>query len=147
MPKWQRFRQSGYYQAAQEGTTLSDYVDARVEQVQEAGSEALSTLVEAAAPVFSSITSGIEASLSQFTFCGSTGDFLSAMEYITLSAKFQDITPTYPEKIGSPCMKSLYINTLSGFVQCERPVFRSSFATTVEEEAVEAFMAAGMFYE
>ena len=105
MPIWTRFRQSEYYQASQEGTTLSDYVDARVEAVQEAGEAALSTVVEAVTPVFSSITSGIEASLSQFTFCGSTGDFLSAMEYITLSAKFQDITPTYPEKIGSPCMK------------------------------------------
>lgn len=87
------------------------------------------------------------AALAQLSYRGTTGNFQSAMEYITLSAKFQHISPMNPETQGSPCFMRDYINTFEGFVLCDHPQFASNMATSVEETAVEAFMTGGFYYE
>lgn len=87
------------------------------------------------------------AALAQLSYRGTTGNFQSAMEPIVLSGKFQHISAMNPETQGSPCYLRDYINTFSGFILCDNPVFQSSIATSVEEGAVEAMMAKGFFYE
>lgn len=91
--------------------------------------------------------SAAKGALAQLSYSGSTGNFTTAIENITLSAKFQRIVDQAPNKIGSPLYKNVYINTLSGFVLCERPVFKSTTATVEEETAIEEFMSRGFFYE
>lgn len=87
------------------------------------------------------------AALAQLSYRGTTGNFQSAMEPVVLSAKFQKISAMNPETQGSPCYMRDYINTFSGFVMCDNPVFQSSIATSVEESAIEALMQRGFFYE
>ena len=91
--------------------------------------------------------SAANAAIAQLSYSGSTGNFQSASEDITLSVKFQPIVDQYPEKIGSPLYKAVYLNTLSGFAKCEDAVFASTMATSIEEQAVEAFLNGGFFYE
>lgn len=87
------------------------------------------------------------AALAQLSYRGTTGNFQSAQEPLVLSAKFQLISQMNPETTGSPCYQRDYINTFSGFVLCDNPVFRSTTATGIEEAAVEALLAAGIYYE
>ena len=87
------------------------------------------------------------AALAQLSYMGQVGNFQSAMEYLVLSAKFQRIVDDNAVAYGSPLFQRVYINTLSGFLKCENPVFTSTFATSVEESAIEQFMREGMYYE
>lgn len=87
------------------------------------------------------------AALAQLSYSGSTGNFQSASENITLSAKFQPIVEQNPEHVGSPLYQRVYLNTLSGYVKCENAVFAAPNATSNEETAIEAFLNGGFFYE
>jgi hypothetical protein len=111
------------------------------------GRSLLSSVVSGASDVINAALPTATAALAQLSYSGSVGNFTSAQEDIQLTAKFQLISEMAPEKRGSPCYRNLVINTLSGFVMCENPVFRSAIATSVEESAVEAFMTGGFFYE
>lgn len=91
--------------------------------------------------------SAAKGALAQLSYSGSTGNYTTAIENITLSAKFQRIVEQAPNKVGSPLYKNVYINTLSGFVLCERPTFNATNATVEEETAIEEFMSRGFFYE
>lgn len=111
------------------------------------GRSLLSSVVSGASDVINAALPTATAALAQLSYSGSVGNFTSAQEDIQLTAKFQLISDMAPEKRGSPCYRNLVINTLSGFVMCENPVFRSTLATSIEESAVEAFMSGGFFYE
>lgn len=111
------------------------------------GNSLLDRVVGAVEKVLPNAVSAAKGALAQLSYSGSTGNFTTAIENITLSAKFQRIVDQAPNKIGSPLYKNVYINTLSGFVLCEKPVFQSSIATAEEESAIEEFMAKGFFYE
>lgn len=107
----------------------------------------LDRLTGAFAKVLPNAISAAKGALAQLSYSGSAGNFQTAFELITLSAKFQRIVEQAPEKIGNPLFKNRYIKDLSGFIKCEAPVFSGTIATTLEEEAVETFMSVGFFYE
>lgn len=107
----------------------------------------LDRLAGAVAKVLPNAASAAKGALAQLSYSGSAGNFQTAFELITLSAKFQWIVDQAPEKIGNPLFKNRYIKDLSGFVKCEIPVFSGTIATSLEEEAVETFMSGGFFYE
>ena len=111
------------------------------------GNSLLDRVVGAVEKVLPNAVSAAKGALAQLSYSGSTGNFTTAIENIVLSAKFQNIVEQAPSKIGSPLYKSVLINSLSGFVLCEKPVFQSSRATAEEESAIEEFMARGFFYE
>lgn len=111
------------------------------------GNSLLDRVVGAIEKVLPNAVSAAKGALAQLSYSGSTGNFTTAIENITLSAKFQRIVDQAPNKVGSPLYKNVYINTLSGFVLCEKPVFQYSIATAEEESAIEEFMAKGFFYE
>ena len=111
------------------------------------GNTLLDRVVGAVEKVLPNAVSAAKGALAQLSYSGSTGNFTTSIENITLSAKFQRIVDQAPNKVGSPLYKNVYINTLSGFVLCEKPVFQSSIATAEEESAIEEFMAKGFFYE
>lgn len=115
--------------------------------VVDKGRSLLSSVVSGASDVINAALPTATAALAQLSYSGSVGNFTSAQEDIQLTAKFQLISEMAPEKRGSPCYRNLVINTLSGFVMCENPVFRSTIATSIEESAVEAFMSGGFYYE
>lgn len=113
----------------------------------DAGRNLLNGIISGISEVAPSALPTATAALAQLSYRGTTGNFQSAMEPIVLSAKFQKISAMNPETQGSPCYMRDYINTFSGFVMCDNPVFQSSIATSVEEGAAEAMMAKGFFYE
>lgn len=97
--------------------------------------------------IFPNVASSAAAALAQLSYSGATGNFQSAMENITLFAKFQKIAEQYPERIGRPYCRKVRLNTLSGFISCQAPSFHSVIATTDEEALVESFMSGGFYYE
>lgn len=114
----------------------------------DAGRNSLWNIIKSTAQkVIPGAVSAAQAAIAQLSYSGTTGNFQSASETIVLSAKFQPIVEQAPDKIGSPLYQKKYINTLSGFVKCEDAVFSTTLATSTEEEAVEAFMNNGFFYE
>lgn len=115
--------------------------------VVDEGRQLLNGVVSTVRKVFPSALPTATAALAQLSYRGTTGNFQSAMEPIVLSAKFQHISAMNPETQGSPCYQRDLINTFSGFIMCENPVFSGSIGTDVERTAVEAFMAGGFYYE
>lgn len=115
--------------------------------VVDAGRSLISGIVSTVKPILPGAISAANAALAQLSYSGSVGNFQSASENITLNAKFQPIVEQYPEKIGSPLYKAVYLNTLSGFVLCKDAVFSSNTATQIEESAIEVFLNSGFFYE
>lgn len=132
-------------QWARDTVNAPDLAD--VMEEAKSGESLLDRLVNGVKRVLPSAVSAAKGALAQLSYSGSTGNFTTAIENITLSAKFQRIVDQAPQKIGSPLYKNVYINTLSGFVLCERPVFKSTGATVEEETAIEEFMSRGFFYE
>ena len=107
----------------------------------------LDDLAETAKQIIPKAVSSAQAAMAQLSYSGTTGNFLSTEETITLTGKFYRTVDQFPEKIGSPLHQAVLINSLSGFAQCRNAVFSSSTATTEEELAIEAFMNNGFFYE
>lgn len=111
------------------------------------GRSLLNGVVSTVSSIVPSAIPTATAALAQLSYMGQVGNFQSAMEYLVLSAKFQRIVDDNAVAYGSPLFQRVYINTLSGFLKCENPVFTSTFATSVEESAIEQFMREGMYYE
>ena len=132
-------------QWARDTVNAPDLAD--VMEEAKSGESLLDRLVNGVKRVLPGAVSAAKGALAQLSYSGSTGNFTTAIENITLSAKFQRIVDQAPQKIGSPLYKNVYINTLSGFVLCERPVFKSTTATVEEETVIEEFMSRGFFYE
>lgn len=126
---------------------LTDALSGIGNDIVDKGRSLLSSVISGASDVINAALPTATAALAQLSYSGAVGNFSSASEPIQLTAKFQRISEMSPEKKGSPCYKNLRLNTLSGFVMCENPVFHSSIATSIEESAVEAFMAGGFYYE
>ncbi len=113
----------------------------------DAGNALLGKIVGSVQKVLPKAVSTAQAALAQLSYSGTTGNFQSAEENITLVGKFLPLVDTYPEKIGSPLYKPKVISSLSGFLLCKDAVFESSTATETEKAAVEAFMNGGMYFE
>lgn len=129
-------------------TNAPDLADVMTDAKENRGGDSLlDRLIAGVGRVLPNAISAAKGALAQLSYSGTTGNFQTALEFITLSAKFMQIVPQSPEKIGSPLYQSVMINTLNGFVKTERAVFASPIATTTEEEAVEAFMNNGFYYE
>ena len=137
---------SAYYTGEPKSGVL-DTLKSIGNDVVDKGRSLLSSVVSGASDVINAALPTATAALAQLSYSGSVGNFTSAQEDIQLNAKFQLISEMTPAKRGSPCYRNLVINTLSGFVMCENPVFRSTIATSIEESAVEAFMSGGFYYE
>lgn len=128
-----------------------DYVtpaqaDAGLNKVQQ-NDTWLDKIVDMAKKVIPGAVSTAQAALAQLSYSGSTGNFQSAEETISLTAKFQPIVDQYPEKIGSPLYHAVIINTLSGFVLCKDAAIGLTIATGREEEAVTSFLNSGFYFE
>lgn len=129
-------------------TNAPDLADVMTDAKENRGGDSLlDRLIAGVGRVLPNAISAAKGALAQLSYSGTTGNFQTALEFITLSAKFMQIVPQAPEKIGSPLYQNVMINTLNGFVKTERAVFSSPIATTTEEEAVEAFMNNGFYYE
>lgn len=115
--------------------------------IADGGRKLLGGIVSSVNEVMPSAIPTATAALAQLSYMGQVGNFQSAMEYLVLSAKFQHIVDDNASLYGSPYFQKCYLNTLSGFLQCDNPVFTATNATTVEESAIEQFMREGMFYE
>lgn len=120
---------------------------ATVMQEAQSNDSWLDRIVNAAKKVLPGAVSTAQAALAQLSYSGSTGNFQSAEETISLTAKFQPIVDQYPEKIGSPLYQAVIINTLSGFVLCKDAAIGLTIATGIEEEAVTSFLNSGFYYE
>lgn len=107
----------------------------------------LDRIVNAAKKVIPGAVSTAQAALAQLSYSGNTGNFQSAEETISLTAKFMPIVDQFPEKIGSPLYKAVVINTLSGFVLCKDATIALTIATGHEEEAITSFLNGGFYYE
>lgn len=107
----------------------------------------LDSIIGAAKKVIPKAVSTAQAAMAQLSYSGSTGNFTSAEETITLVGRFLPLVDQYPEKIGSPLNKAVMLNTLSGFAVCKDAVFSAVTATTTEETAVEQFLNSGFFFE
>ena len=114
---------------------------------QENGESLLDKIVNAAKSAIPKALSTANAAMAQLSYSGSTGNFQSAEEVITLSGKFQMIVDQFPERIGSPLYREKQISSLSGFVKCENAEFSASDATVREETAIESFMNNGFYFE
>lgn len=114
---------------------------------QQASSDLWYKIVGTAKQIVPKALSSAQAAMAQLSYSGSTGNFLSTDENIVLTAKFLRAVDMYPEKIGNPLYSQVYLNTLSGFVQCRNAVFGSTTATVEEENAVEEFLNSGFYYE
>lgn len=104
-------------------------------------------IVDTAKQIIPKALSSAQAAMAQLSYSGSTGDFISNEENITLTGKFFRLVEQYPEKIGSPLHKADYINTFTGFVQCRNAVFSATTATVTEENAIEEMLNSGIFFE
>lgn len=142
---WMRQAARGTLKSA--GYEVPELYETMNETVDSGRNSLWNILQSVAKKVIPGAVSSANAALAQLSYSGSTGNFQSASENITLSAKFQPIVDQYPEKIGCPLYKAAYLNTFSGFVKCEDAVFSATTATSVEEQAVEAFLNGGFFYE
>ena len=111
------------------------------------GDNAIDRIINSVKKVIPKAVSTAQAALAQLSYSGTTGNFQSAEETITLVGKFLPLVDTYPEKIGSPLYKPKVINSLSGFLLCKDAVFESTIATETEKTAVEAFLNSGMYFE
>ena len=151
-----------YRDRAADAQAISNWLSGAANTVTTAASNIATATGDAALDFGRSIVSGVigavneiapsaiptaTAALAQLSYMGQVGNFQSAMENIVLSAKFQKIVDGNPEYSGSPYFKRVYVNTLSGFLQCGNPEFTSTTATATEVTAIEALMAGGMFYE
>lgn len=117
------------------------------EAKENAGNSLLDRLVSSVKKVIPGAVSTAQAALAQLSYSGSTGNFQSAEETISLTAKFQPIVDQYPEKIGSPLYRAVVINTLSGFVLCRDAVIALPTATGREEDALTSILNSGFYYE
>lgn len=120
---------------------------AEVMEEAKTGDSAIDRIINSVKKVIPKAVSTAQAAMAQLSYSGSTGNFTSAEETITLVGRFLPLVDQYPEKIGSPLHKAVYLNTLSGFAVCKDAVFSSSFATTTEETAIEQFLNSGLFLE
>ncbi len=111
------------------------------------GKNALWNIIESVKTALPKAISSAQAAIAQLSYSGSTGDFLSNEENITLTGKFYRMADQYPEKIGSPLYSAVYLNTLNGFIKCQNAIFSSTIATATEETAIETFMNNGFYYE
>lgn len=111
------------------------------------GDSAIDRIINSVKKVIPKAVSTAQAALAQLSYSGSTGNFTSAEETITLVGRFLPLVDQYPEKIGCPLNKAITLNTLSGFAVCKDAVFSAVTATTTEETAVEQFLNSGFFYE
>lgn len=115
--------------------------------IVDGGRRLLGGIVSTVNEVMPSAIPTATAALAQLSYMGQVGNFQSAMEDITLAGKFQQIVGDNAVYYGSPYFQRVYLNTLSGFLQCDHPEFSTTNATSVEEAAIEEFMSKGMFYE
>ena len=111
------------------------------------GDSAIDRIINSVKKVIPKAISTAQAAMAQLSYSGSTGNFTSAEETITLVGRFLPLVDQYPEKSGSPLHKAVMLNTLSGFAVCKDAVFSAVTATTTEETAVEQFLNSGFFYE
>lgn len=112
--------------------------------------EAKAAVAEGAATVKRVLTNAVSsgvAAMSTVNYSGSTGDFTSAYETISLYARFIPVTETNPTNYGSPLMKNVTLNTFSGFVLCENPHFSLSIGMISEAEIIRDYMEKGFFFE
>lgn len=151
-----RKRQTAATIAAKKAKTPAE----RFDQVFPGGTEAINNVLtsfsnkmaeiadNATTTILPSIAGAAAAAASQLTYTGTTGDFTSAEEVVMLQGKFIPIVGQDPEDFGSPLMRRVRLDTLSGFVLCEHPhIEYAPGATVTEIETIESYLVGGFFYE
>ena len=113
--------------------------------------EAAKAAVEAAGATVKTVAKNAAgsalAAMSTVNYSGSTGDFTSAYETISLYARFIPVAAQNPSDYGSPYMRRVQLNTLSGFILCEHPTFSLSIGMVSEADIIKSYLEKGIFYE
>lgn len=143
-----RKRQTAATRAAKAASTPAERWDQVTGSISEAA-DFLGEVADAAtSEIFPSIAGAAASAAATLTYQGTTGDFTSANEIIFLQGKFFPVCGTDPEDYGSPLMKRVRLDTLSGFVLCEHPHIEAAPGATITEiEAIESYLVGGFFFE
>lgn len=96
--------------------------------------------------VLSGIGDAMQGMLPQVEKSGAYGTRAQFNEAPTLTITHTYITPVDRTRHGSPCMDTLTINSLSGYVQVEKPDVDIT-GTKEEKNQIAGFMESGFFYE
>lgn len=113
----------------------------------EAAKAAVADAAATVADVAKNAVSSTIAAMATVNYSGSTGDFTSAYETISLFARFIPVTDTNPNDYGSPYMRRVQLNTLSGFILCENPHFSLSIGMITEADLIKTYMQKGFYFE
>ena len=93
-----------------------------------------------------SIGDSVQNAFAQLYTSGTNGSASAFYHPPRLQGKFLRIVGTNQELLGRPCLKSVQISTLSGFVLCQNPVIEIR-GTEGEAQEIVRFMDSGFFYE
>lgn len=94
------------------------------------------------------IVGGVESAFaSSVSTTGTLGSLANLYDNIHLVSVYYTIADDDNTNSGRPYCSYVQINTLSGFLQCEKGVFQSADATASEISEVNSHMVAGFYYE
>lgn len=78
---------------------------------------------------------------------GAFGSITNVYDNISLTSIWRTISGFDNDNNGCPYSQNVQLNTLSGFMQCEKGVFKSSKATETEINEINSYMVSGFYYE
>ncbi len=95
-----------------------------------------------------SILGGITDLASNITSTtGAQGSGVNLYDDFTLTSVWYTNSGFDNDNNGCPYCQTVQLNTLSGFTQCEKGVFKSSKATESEINEINSYMVSGFYYE
>lgn len=97
----------------------------------------LNSLVSGASSLSTNITSN----------SGSTGSAANLFDSYSVSSIWHTIADHDSSHIGWPLCKYVVLNTLSGFILCEKGTFYADEATDTEIGEINAYMTSGFYYD
>lgn len=88
-----------------------------------------------------------EISKNMTSTTGSNGSMTGLFDNISLTSVWHTFSGFDNDNNGCPYSQNVQLNTLSGFTQCEKGVFKSAKATESEINEINSYMVSGFYYE
>lgn len=99
-------------------------------------------------PAFSTALGGVETlNQSVVSTTGTLGSLANLYDDYHLTSVWYEIADDDNTNNGRPLCDYAQINTLSGFMSCEKGIFRSAEATENEINEINGYMVSGFYYE
>lgn len=99
-------------------------------------------------PALASALGGVEAlSSSVVSTTGALGCLANLYDNYHISSVYYEIADDDNTNNGRPLCDYVQINTLSGFMQCEKGIFRDTTAVATEISEINSYMVSGFYYE